>query len=169
MSRRDDEAAAGGDDARARVARAIESAGPGRLLGKGHPVGDFLEAHAWRLLERRPGYLRLDVHLPDHVRNARGVLFGGFTATYVDLVAVHTVRAGEPRGAPRPWLATVNLRVDYLEPVSEARFEIESEVVSRRGRISLVQTRFRDATGRLLVFALTTISETARPEDDTKR
>lgn len=167
MSRRDDEAeaAAAGDDARARLTRAIESAGPGRLLGKGHSVGDFLEAHEWRLLERRPGYLRLDVHLPDHVRNARGVLFGGFTATYVDLVAVHTVRAGEPRGARR-WLATVNLRVDYLEPVSGPRFEIESEVVNQRGRVSLVQTRFRDAAGRLLVFAMTTIREAARSDGE---
>ena len=74
----------------------------GRLIGRGHPAGDFLQAHDWRVVEERIGFLRLDVHLPDHVRNPRGQLFGGFTPAYVDLVALFTVRAGTERGLARP-------------------------------------------------------------------
>ncbi|MGH7436844.1 MAG: hypothetical protein ACRENE_14315, partial [Polyangiaceae bacterium] len=63
----------------------------GRIIGRGHPAGDFLEAHDWNVIEKRPGYLKLDVHLPSHLRNPRGDLFGGYTPTYVDMVALRTV------------------------------------------------------------------------------
>src|SRR5439155_10530726 len=85
---------------------------PGRLVGRGHPAGDFLEAWAWDLLERGEGHVRVSAHLPDHVRNPRGQLFGGFTPTYVDLIALFTVRSGQRAdpGAPagQLWLATTS-------------------------------------------------------------
>jgi acyl-coenzyme A thioesterase PaaI-like protein len=132
---------------------------PGRLIGRGHPIGDFLDAHEWRIMEERPGYLMLDCPLPAKVRNFRGSLFGGFTPVYVDLVSLHTFRAGRPKAAPRHPLVTVNMRTDYFEPVVSDRFRIESEVVHRRGKTCLVQTRFLDDHGTLLVFALTTLRE----------
>src|ERR671937_703435 len=76
---------------------------PGRLVGRGHPAGDFLEAWAWEVLDEAPGYLRLEATLPDHVKNPRGQLFGGFTPTYVDMVALFTVRGGGGRTATTPW------------------------------------------------------------------
>lgn len=129
---------------------------PGRLIGRGHPAGDFLEAFDWEVLRREPGELRLRAHLPDHVRNPRGQLFGGFTPTYVDLVALFTVRAGEDPDAPRGWLATTNMRIDYFEPILD-HFEIESRLVKSRGRTRFVETRFLDAAGELAVFAVTTM------------
>ena len=57
-------------------------------------------------LERREGVLRVLAHLPPQVKNPRGQLFGGFTPTYVDFMAIHTFWAGrEPRlkgAAPAP-------------------------------------------------------------------
>src|SRR5262245_15241974 len=92
---------------------------PGQLLGRGHPAGDFLEAYDWTVLEENRGVLRIRAHLPAHVKNPRGQLFGGFTPTYVDLIALLTVRAGERRDTTgfRTWLATTNMRVDYFEPI----------------------------------------------------
>lgn len=130
---------------------------PGRLIGQGHPIGDFLEAHAWSVLEERPGFVRLEAHLPRHVENLRGQLFGGFSPTYVDLVSIRTVSASRPAHLPRSWLITVNMRIDYFEPVLGPRFFIECEVRNRRGRIYLVETRFRDAAQTLLLFAITTL------------
>jgi acyl-coenzyme A thioesterase PaaI-like protein len=134
---------------------------PGRLVGKGHPAGDFLEAYRWQVLEEEPGLLRLRAHLPEHVKNPRGQLFGGFTPTYVDLVAIFTVRAGPERlsGGFRSWLATTNMRVDYFEPVVGPEFEIESRLVVRRGRTNFVETRFLADDGRPCVFAVTTMRE----------
>jgi acyl-coenzyme A thioesterase PaaI-like protein len=132
---------------------------PGQLIGRGHPAGDFLEAWKWRVLEEAPGLLRIAAHLPEQVRNPRGQLFGGFTPTYVDLVALLTVRAGADRSrGPRSWLATTSLRVEYFEPVT-GDFTLESRLVKRRGRTLFVETRFFDAAGELAVFATATLRE----------
>jgi acyl-coenzyme A thioesterase PaaI-like protein len=143
---------------------------PGQLIGKGHPAGDFLEAHDWKVLEESPGCLRLQAHVPEHVKNPRGQLFGGFTPTYVDLVALLTVRAGERREASgfRTWLATTNMRVDYFEPIVGPQFVIESRLVKKRGRTNFVETRFYDPEDKLAVFALTTMREVelSRPLGD---
>jgi acyl-coenzyme A thioesterase PaaI-like protein len=143
---------------------------PGQLIGKGHPAGDFLEAYDWQVLEEGPGMLRIQAHLPEHVRNPRGQLFGGFTPTYVDLVALFTVRAGaqEVETRFRSWLATTNMRVDYFEPILGPAFVIESRLVKKRGRTNFVETRFLDAEGELAVFAVTTMREVSldRPLGD---
>jgi acyl-coenzyme A thioesterase PaaI-like protein len=141
--------------------RAWTAREPGRLIGKGHPAGDFLEAYRWRVLEEREGYLRLRAHVPDHVKNPRGQMFGGFTPTYVDLVALFTVRAGESGRERRfrTWLATTNMRVDYFEPVVGPEFVIESRLVKKRGRTNFVETRFLDSEDSLSVFAVTTMRE----------
>lgn len=128
----------------------------GRLMGRGHPIGDYLEAYNWELLEERDGFLRVRVHLPKQVRNPRGDLFGGFTPTYVDLIALLTYRAGHPPGAPRGWLHTMSMRVDYFEPIRDG-FQIESEVIRKRGRNAWIETRFLDEHATLLAFALTTL------------
>jgi acyl-coenzyme A thioesterase PaaI-like protein len=140
--------------------RAWKEIEPGRLIGKGHPAGDLLEAYEWRVLGEREGYLKLDVHLPDQVKNPLGQLFGGFTPTYVDLAAVFTVYAGQDRTAFfKGWLATTNMRIDYFEPIMGPRFIIESRLTKRRGRMCFVETKFIDDNGELLAFALTTMRE----------
>ena len=141
--------------------RAWANREPGQLIGRGHPAGDFLEAYEWKVLEDGPGFLRISAHLPDHARNPRGQLFGGFTPTYVDLVALFTVRAGETdvEARFRTWLATTNMRVDYFEPIVGPRFTIESRLVKKRGRTNFVETRFLDAQDQLAVFAVTTMRE----------
>ena len=147
-----------------RVRRAWRTDDPERLMGRGHPVGDFLEAHRWRVLVEREGYLRLSVHLPDQVKNPRGELFGGFTPTYVDMVALHTVRAGH-RGKVGSWLTTADMRVDYFAPIRSERFEIESEVLNRSGRTHHVQTRFLEPGDEetLTALAMTTLIELREP------
>ena len=112
-----------------------------------------------RVLLDRAGKVGLPA-LPEHVKNPRGQLFGGFTPTYVDLIALFTVRAGEDRSVPRPmrWLATTNMRVDYFEPVVGPRFVIDSRRETQRGRTHFVSTRFLQ-DDELAVFALTTMRE----------
>jgi acyl-coenzyme A thioesterase PaaI-like protein len=141
------------------AATAWRSPPPGRVIGRGHPAGDFLEAWAWDLLEERPGYLRVEAGLPEHAKNPRGQLFGGFTPTYVDMMALLTVRAGTDRAAPgRRWLATTSIHVDYFEPIVGPRFVIESQLEKRRGRTRFVTTRFLQGD-ELAVHALTTMRE----------
>ena len=143
------------------VVRAWLRRAPGQLIGPGHPAGDFLDAPAWRVLEESAGILRLRATLPDRVKNPRGQLFGGFTPTYVDLVALLTVRAGEhdPDLRARRWLATTSMRVDYFEPIVSPEFLIESRLVKKRGRTNVVDTRFFDPDDTLAVVAFTVMRE----------
>lgn len=143
---------------------------PGRLVGKGHMAGDFLEAWAWTVTDEEEGYLRIEAHLPAHVMNPRGQLFGGFTPTYVDLVALFTVRAGPNRlnfNAPRAWLATTRMQLDYFEPVTGPTFVMDSRLEKARGRTRHVLTRF-EQNGELAVLAATSMRELAmdRPLGD---
>ncbi len=131
---------------------------PERMIGRGHPVGDFLEANEWKVIGERVGFLRLACHLPEQVRNPRGDLFGGFTPTYADLVAVFTGRAGHRQEIPRNWLSTASLRVDYFAPIN-GDFFIESEVLHRTGRTQHVQIRFLGERDRLLAICQATIIE----------
>ena len=151
------------------MARPWATPEPGRLVGRGHPAGDFLEAWAWDVLEEDDGYVRVSAHLPDHVRNPRGQLFGGFTPTYVDLIALFTVRSRAQRSEPRShqWLATTSMRVDYFEPIVGPRFVLDSRREKQRGRTHLVLTRFLQ-DGELAVVAATTMREIAldRPLGD---
>ncbi len=133
----------------------------GQLIGRGHPAGDFLEAYLWSVLEEGDGRLEIRAHVPEHVKNPRGQVFGGFTPTYVDLVALFTVRArkGHSQWEFSSWLATTNMRVDYFEPLTGPEFLISSRLVKKRGRTNFVETRFSNLEGELAVFSLTTMRE----------
>jgi len=132
---------------------------PGRLIGRGHPAGDFLEAYKWTVTDEEPGRLVIDVHLPDQVLNPRGQLFGGFTPTYIDLISIYCTRAGPDRrdpNTPRTWLSTVNMRIDYYEPVVQPGFTLEAQVEHRRGKTWLVLAKMVQ-NGKLATHALTTL------------
>ena len=69
------------------------------------------------------------------------------------------------RGSPARsvWMATVNMRIDYLEPIEGPRVVIESELQFRRGRNAWVQTRFVDVEGQPLLSALTVLRDSGIP------
>lgn len=118
---------------------------PDRLVGRGHGAGDVLEAWRWRVVERGAGFLVVEAHLPEALKNPQGQLFGGFTTTYIDFVALHTVHAADQArdpSSPRDWLTTINLRCDYFEPIVEETFTIRGELINQRGMTSLVSTKF---------------------------
>jgi acyl-coenzyme A thioesterase PaaI-like protein len=135
---------------------------PGRIMGRGHHAGDFLQAYDWQVLEQRPGYLKLDAHLPEHLKNPRGQLFGGYTPTYVDLVALRTAASARAPGEAASWLTTLSMSVDYLEPIVDPRFVLEGEVIHRRKGIHLVEVRFRNHESSMLAFAVVTLRDVAR-------
>jgi acyl-coenzyme A thioesterase PaaI-like protein len=142
--------------------RAIwRNAEPGRLMGPGHPAGDFLDGPDWRVLEETSGRLVVDAPLVPAVRNFRGHLFGGFAPAYIDLIALRTVSAGTEHGMTHGWLLTLNLHVEYFEAVEGPRFIIESTVVNRRGRTIFVEVKFKSAPDdeRMLLFATTMLLE----------
>ena len=130
---------------------------PRRLIGRGHPIGDFLDAPEWEVLARGDGSLRLRANLPERVMNPRGELFGGFTPTYADFVSLHLFHMGRSADEPRRWLATASLHVEYFAPIRGPEIEIAGELLQRRGRTACVQTRFFSADGELCAVGQTTL------------
>ena len=108
------------------------------------------------MLERSNGVLRIEAHLPEALLNPRRQLFGGFTGTYVDFVSLYTLR-GDPT-SPRGFQSTLNLRIDYFEPIIGPTFEIQGRIVNERGKNALVETRFFQ-DGVLAVFAIATLRD----------
>lgn len=128
-------------------------------MATGHNAGDLLQADQWRVLEEHEGFLRIEASLPPHLLNPRGQLFGGFTPTYVDLLSIFTVRAGPGRldpEHPRGWVSTINMRIDYFEPVIGPTFEMTGNVEHTRGKTRLISMKMFDAD-KLAVHALTTL------------
>ena len=129
----------------------------GRLINRGHPAGDLLEAYDWTVLHRGVGELLVECHLPDSCLNPKGQLIGGFTGAYVDLVALYTSRSDTD--PPTGFQSTVNMRVDYFEPISVGVFNIEGRVLHRRGKNRLISVQFRQHE-TTAVYGLVTMRDT---------
>ena len=126
------------------------------FLKPGHNAGDLVESSKWKILREERGLVEVDAHLPDHLLNPRGQLFGGFTGTYVDMISIFTVRTLF-KSQDFKWSATVNMRIDYFAPVLGPRFLLKGEVIKDGRTTCLVATHFTDIQGNKLVYAITTL------------
>ena len=105
----------------------------------GHSAARLLEVEHWTNVRAEPGRVAADCHLPQQVRNVSGSLFGGFTPTYIDYVSVWCAMT---RVETRlPWLLTVRMQVEYLEPIDELGFSLRGTVLNVRRNDYLVETR----------------------------
>ncbi len=127
------------------------------FLQPGHNAGDLVEAQQWKILRQEHGLVEVDVHLPDHLRNPRDQLFGGFTGIYVDMISIFTVRTLFNDENAFQWSATVNMRIDYFAPVLGPRFLLKGELIRDGRSTCLVATHFSDVDGHKLVYAITTL------------
>lgn len=126
------------------------------FMRPGHCAGDLLEAPDWTIIREADGLVEIDAHVPAQVLNPRQQLFGGFTGTYVDMVALYTVRTLFPAREDY-WITTVNMRIDYLDPVMGPRMRLRGELINKGRSTSLVSVTFLDEDGNKLVYALVTL------------
>lgn len=126
------------------------------FMRPGHCAGDLLEAPDWHVIREAEGLVEIDAHLPGQVLNPRQQLFGGFTGTYVDMVALYTIRTLFPTRDDY-WITTINMRIDYLDPVLGPRMRLQGELINKGRSTSLVSVTFLDEAGNKLVYALVTL------------
>ncbi len=125
------------------------------LIERKHSAARLLEIEDWQVLDMAAGELHVACALPEAVLNSAGMLFGGFTPTYVDLLALWTAMTTmEGRTA---WLMTVNMRVDYFEPIVRPGFHALSRVLNIRKRDYLIETRLENDQQTTLAYAVTTL------------
>ena len=127
------------------------------FLKPGHNAGDLVESSKWKILREEPGLVEVDAHLPAHLLNPRGQLFGGFTGTYVDMISIYAVRTLFSEQQEFQWAATVNMRIDYFAPVLGPRFILRGELINDGRTTSLIGAQFTDMDGNKLVYAITTL------------
>lgn len=127
------------------------------FLQPGHNAGDLVEASQWKILRQEYGLVEVDAHLPDHLRNPRNQLFGGFTGTYVDMISIYTVHTLFDDENGFKWSATVNMRIDYFAPVLGPRFLLKGELIRDGSSTCLVAAQLIDMDGNKLVHAITTL------------
>lgn len=129
------------------------------FMRPGHPNGEVVEAAEWRVIKEQKGLVELEAHLPDRLVNPFGQLFGGFTGIYVDMVSIYTVRTlyvGQP-GYVRSH--TINMRVDYLQPVLGPTFRLRGQLIKDGRSTCLIATSILDSEENLLVYALATLHQ----------
>ena len=78
------------------------------------------------------------------------------------MVAIYTVRTLFADKPGFTWASTVNMRIDYLQPVLGPRFRLRGEVINDGRTTSLVATHFLDEEGNKLVYAITTLRKYAQ-------
>ncbi|MDT8427154.1 MAG: PaaI family thioesterase [Pseudomonadales bacterium] len=133
------------------------------FMRPGHCAGDLVQASQWKLLHESVGKVEVDAHIPAHLLNPRQQLFGGFTGTYVDMISIYTARTLYPDQADF-WVSTVNMRIDYLEPVWGPRVRLRGELIKQGKSTVLVATHFLDRDGNILVYAIATLRMLAKQE-----
>ena len=126
------------------------------FMRPGHCAGDLVEAAKWNILREERGLVEVDAHIPERILNPRKQLFGGFTGTYVDMISIYTMRTLYEDNASF-WASTINMRIDYLEPVLGPRVRLLGELIKQGRSTSLVATHFMDEEGNRLVYAITTL------------
>ena len=139
---------------------------PDQLIGSGHRVGDLLEAPNWRAVEQDKDYLVVEAPMPDHVLNPRGHLFGGFTPIYCDFMAIFVARQTEREVDVHRWagwMATRDMRIEYLRPVINSPLRIEGRALHRGRKNHLVEVRFLGDEDELLVLSHVKMVEVPGP------
>jgi acyl-coenzyme A thioesterase PaaI-like protein len=147
------------------TAQQLRTGGDLIFMRPGHCAGDLVEAAKWNILREERGLVEVDVHIPAHMLNPRQQLFGGFTGTYVDMISIYTARTLYDDNA-NFWASTINMRIDYLEPVLGPRVLLRGELIKQGKSTSLVATHFIDHSGNKLVYAITTLRMLDKREVD---
>lgn len=131
------------------------------FLREGHSAGDLLEARLWTKLKVARGHVEVRAHLPGHLLNPRQQLFGGFTGTYVDMMSIWVTRTLGSAEQPINWSSTVNMRIDYFEPVLGPQFRLVGKLVKDGRSTCLISTEFIDDNDSVMVYAITTLRKGA--------
>lgn len=95
---------------------------------------------------------------PEHVGNVvRGVPHGGAIAALVDAAAGAAAATGVEASAVAT-VATIDMRVDYLEPAAGGTLLAEATVARAGRRVVVVRTEVRDDIGALVALGTSAFS-----------
>ena len=105
-------------------------------------------------VERGAATLYLDVR--DELRQVRGLLHGGVTASLIDTAAAFAIISTLSEGEST---ATVDLTIHYMRPLLSGRLKAHARVLRAGRRLLTVTVDIQDEAGNVAATALTTYAK----------
>ncbi|MFK7859690.1 MAG: PaaI family thioesterase [Granulosicoccus sp.] len=93
---------------------------------------------------------RVSFPMSDMLKNPQGLLHGGVMATVLDISMGHLVNKVAGPGA------TIEMKVQYMRPVSEGIVTVEGRFTRRGRTLAFMESRLSDANGKLSALATAT-------------
>jgi uncharacterized protein (TIGR00369 family) len=122
-----------------------------RRLDQSNPARQF----GFRLEAAEPGRAVVRMRVLARHKQVHGVVHGGVLASLADTAGGLATYMLLPRGAR---VATVEMKMNYLEPVDRGTVLAEARVLRRGKYLSIVDCEVRDDRGKLVGKALMTFS-----------
>lgn len=107
------------------------------------------------LVAAEPGRAVLRMRVSERHKQVHGVVHGGVLAALADTAGGMATYMSAPRGAR---VATVEMKINYLEPVEKGTIIAEARVIRAGKNLAVVDCDLRDEIGRLVGKALMTFS-----------
>lgn len=132
------------------LAPAVSAAGSGRASDCPDPgLGPFADLLGLRRTAMHEGRARFELVVrPEHM-NPHGVVHGGLVYALVDYAMGGAVTS---RLRPGERCATLEIKINYLAPVSEGRMAAEAWVVAQTSRIAVLEARVHAEGDRLVAL-----------------
>src|ERR1700719_1028945 len=107
----------------------------------------------FELVEASPGRAILSMHVDERHKQVHGVVHGGVLAALADTAGGLATYMASPLGAR---VATVEMKINFLEAVEAGSVTAEAVVVRIGRHIAVTDCDLRDNSGRLVAKALMT-------------
>ena len=108
------------------------------------PLGDLL---GMATVARERGRCTMELTVDPALHNPNGVVHGGVIYTLIDYSMGGAVQPSLPEGRA---CTSIEVKVSYLAPVREGTVIVETEVIRQGRNIAFLESKVRDAGGRLV-------------------
>lgn len=121
-------------------------------------ITDLERGHYWKLLGMKTGAgvdgkLGVELEVSENLIQVYGNIHGGVIASVLDsaiAVAINQ-QLGPGEGA-----VTVEIKINYLRPVSKGKIRGEGSVIQKGRKIIVAQGEIRDESGQMVAFGTAT-------------
>lgn len=118
----------------------------------------FVRLLGMELGEVKRGAVTVYLDVREELRQVRGLLHGGVTASLMDTAAAFAIITTLSEGEST---ATVDLTVHYLRPLLAGRLTAHARVLRAGRRLATISVEVLDEAGNLAATALTTYAKLA--------
>ena len=133
-----------------------------RVIRENFAINHFTRMLGFELDSVEPGRAILSVEVRKELTQLQGVMHGGAIASLIDTAVAFAIVGGSERTSR---FTTVEMKVNYLRPISEGRVTAEARLIRDGRRIVVAECDVHDAKGRLAAKGLLTYIRLDEPRD----